>query len=200
MTNEQTRNEVELCGSPLSAPVFSHENHTKRFFRFPLQIPRLSGTPDILPVVVPESMVPDILPETWLHIRGQLRSFNNKSGVGSRLVLTVYAMAVEPGDGTPCNHVVLTGALCKPPVLRRTPLGRSICDLMLAVGRRYGRADYLPAIAWGQLAVRASRLAVGDPIALEGRFQSRIYHKALGDILEERTAYEVSVMHLLDEE
>lgn len=200
MTYEQSRNEVELCGTPLSTPVFSHENHGKHFFRFLLRIPRLSGTPDVLPVVVPEVLTPDILPGAPLHVRGQLRSFNNKSGVGSRLVLTVYALSAEPGDSTPCNRVVLTGTLCKPPVLRRTPLGRSICDLMLAVSRRYGRADYLPAIAWGQLAVRVSQLAVGDSLTLEGRFQSRVYHKVTDTGVEERTAYEVSVMHLPEED
>ena len=136
-----------------------------------------------------------------LRIRGQLRSFNNRSGVGSRLVLTVYAQELQPGLDEPQNQITLSGALCKPPIFRRTPLGRSICDLMLAVPRRYGRADYLPVIAWGQLAVKASRLRVGDPLALEGRVQSRTYHKTLeSGETEERTAYEVSMMRLLDPE
>ena len=194
MTKEPSRNEAELCGIPRSAPVFSHENHQKRFFRFLLEIPRLSGTPDLLPVLVPEALTAPVQPGVSLYIRGQLRSFNNKSGVGSRLVLTVYALAAEPGDGIPRNRILLQGALCKPPVLRRTPLGRSICDLMLAVSRRYGRADYLPAIAWGQLAQQVSLRSVGDTLALEGRFQSRIYHKVTPQGVEERTAYEVSIM------
>ena len=112
--------------------------------------------------------------------------------------MTVYALDIQPGTGEACNQIFLTGSLCKPPVFRRTPLGRSICDLMLAVSRRYGRADYLPVITWGQLAVQASRLEVGDPVALEGRVQSRIYHKVTEEGTQERVAYEVSVMHLLD--
>ena len=172
-----------------------------RFYRFPLQVPRLSGTPDTLPVLVPEALLTAVRLEDPLRVRGQLRSFNNRSGVGNRLVLTVYAQAMEPGSGEPCNRILLSGALCKPPIFRRTPLGRSICDLMLAVSRRYGRADYLPVIAWGQLAVQAARLQVGDTLSLEGRVQSRTYRKVLEDgTAQERVAYEVSAMHLLEPE
>ena len=188
----QTRNEVLLEGIALEAPALSHENHGTRFYRFPLQVPRLSGTPDTLPVLVPEALLTAVRLEDPLRVRGQLRSFNNRSGVGNRLVLTVYAQA---------NRILLSGALCKPPIFRRTPLGRSICDLMLAVSRRYGRADYLPVIAWGQLAVQAARLQVGDTLSLEGRVQSRTYRKVLEDgTAQERVAYEVSAMHLLEPE
>ena len=197
----QTRNEVLLEGTALEAPVLSHENHGTRFYRFPLEVPRLSGTPDTLPVLLPEPLLDTVQTEAPLRVQGQLRSFNNRSGVGNRLVLTVYAQAIQPGTGEPCNRILLSGALCKPPIFRRTPLGRSICDLMLAVSRRYGRADYLPVIAWGQLAVRAARLQVGDPLSLEGRVQSRVYRKVLEDgTIQERVAYEVSAMHLLEPE
>ena len=197
----QTRNEVLLEGTALEAPVLSHENHGTRFYRFPLQVPRLSGTPDTLPVLVPEPLLDTVQTEAPLRVQGQLRSFDNRSGVGNRLVLTVYAQAIQPGTGEPCNRILLSGALCKPPIFRRTPLGRSICDLMLAVSRRYGRADYLPVIAWGQLAVRAARLQVGDPLSLEGRVQSRAYRKVLEDgSIQDRVAYEVSAMHLLEPE
>ena len=197
----QTRNEVLLEGTALEAPVLSHENHGTRFYRFPLEVPRLSGTPDTLPVLLPEPLLDTVQTEAPLRVQGQLLSFNNRSGVGNRLVLTVYAQAIQPGTGEPCNRILLSGALCKPPVFRRTPLGRSICDLMLAVSRRYGRADYLPVIAWGQLAVRAARLQVGDPLSLEGRVQSRAYRKVLEDgSIQDRVAYEVSAMHLLEPE
>ena len=197
----QTRNEVLLEGTALEAPVLSHENHGTRFYRFPLEVPRLSGTPDTLPVLLPGPLLDTVQTEAPLRVQGQLRSFNNRSGVGNRLVLTVYAQAIQPGTGEPCNRILLSGALCKPPIFRRTPLGRSICDLMLAVSRRYGRADYLPVIAWGQLAVRAARLQVGDPLSLEGRVQSRAYRKVLEDgSIQDRVAYEVSAMHLLEPE
>ena len=195
------RNEVLLEGTVLTAPEWSHENHGTRFYRFPLQVLRLSGQADTLPVLLPEFLLPAVTAGNRVRVQGQLRSFNNRSGVGSRLVLTVYALTVEPGTGEPCNEITLSGALCRMPVFRRTPLGRSICDLMLAVSRRYGRADYLPVIAWGQLAVRVSRAQVGDTLTLEGRVQSRVYHKVLEDgTTEERIAYEVSMMHLLEGE
>ena len=114
-------------------------------------------------------------------------------------MLTVHVQHLEPGLGEPRNQILLSGALCKPPILRRTPLGRQICDLMLAVPRRYGRADYLPVIAWGQLAIQASALEVGDALSLEGRVQSRTYRKVTDQGAEERVAYEVSMMHLLEE-
>ena len=195
-----SRNEVLLEGGLTEAPEWSHENHGTQFYRFYLQVPRLSGTPDILPVLLAETLMEQIDLHNPIRIRGQLRSFNNRSGIGNKLVLTVYAMDIQPGSGETCNQIALTGSLCKPPIFRRTPLGRSICDLMLAVPRRYGRADYLPVIAWGQLAIQASELQVGDSLSLEGRVQSRIYHKVTDSGTEERIAYEVSMMHLLDPE
>lgn len=194
------RNELVLEGTVLTAPEWSHDHQETRFFRFYLEVPRLSGESDVLPVLVPEEKLPLVPQGREVRIRGQLRSFNNRTGVGSRLVLTVYPLEIAPAEGEPCNRITLTGSICKPPVFRRTPLGRSICDLMLAVPRRYGRADYLPLIAWGQLAVYAETLRVGDTLSIEGRVQSRAYHKATGEGVEERTAYEVSVMHLLDHE
>lgn len=191
------RNELVLEGTVLTAPEWSHDHQETRFFRFYLEVPRLSGDSDVLPVLVPEEKLPLVPQGREVRIRGQLRSFNNRTGVGSRLVLTVYPLEIAPAEGEPCNRITLTGSICKPPVFRRTPLGRSICDLMLAVPRRYGRADYLPVIAWGQLAVHASRLQVGDEIALEGRVQSRVYHKVTEEGTQERVAYEVSMMHLL---
>lgn len=204
-TRSSVRNTVQLLGTVREEAEFSHENHGVRFFRFFLEVPRLSGQTDILPVMIPESKLPVQAGEE-IQIYGQLRSFNNRSGIGNRLVLTVYAQILEHLEHmiknetrVPCNRIQLTGALCRPPVFRRTPLGRSICDLMLAVPRRYRRADYLPVIAWGQLAAKVSRLQVGDMISLEGRVQSRLYQKVTDRGVEERTAYEVSMMQLLDD-
>lgn len=195
-----SQNEVLLEGRPLASPAPSHENHGVAFYRALLQVPRLSGTPDVLPILLPETLADRVRPGEPLRVRGQLRSFNNRTGVGNRLVLTVYAQELPPPLETPCNQIVLSGSLCKAPVFRRTPLGRSICDLMLAVPRRYGRADYLPVIAWGRLALRVRELDVGDALSLEGRVQSRVYQKVTDHGTEDRTAYEVSMMHLLEED
>ena len=185
---ERNQNYVELWGVAAGEPVFSHENHTRRFDKFPLRVERLSGQNDV-PVIVASEALLRVCPVEEgqsLRIVGQLRSFNNKSGQGNRLVITVFAL--------------LSGALCKKPVLRRTPLGRSICDVILAVNRHYGRADYLPCIAWGQTAVQIAGMDVGERLALEGRVQSRTYTKLLESGSEERTAFEVSIMQLLGEE
>lgn len=193
-------NDVLLEGTAHTAAEWSHEHHGIRFYRFFLEVPRLSGQADTLPILLPEPLRDRVAEGALLRVNGQLRSYNNRSGLGNRLVLTVYARDIVSGEGTPCNLIRLSGTLCKEPVFRHTPLGRSICDLMLAAPRRYGRADYLPVIAWGQLAVQASRLRTGEPLSMEGRVQSRVYHKVTDTGTEERVAYEVSMMHLLEEE
>ena len=130
-------------------------------------------------------------------VRGEVRTFNNRSGVGSRLVISVFAKELVLEEREDENRLLLSGTLCKPPSLRSTPLGRTICDMILAVNRRYGRADYLPCIAWGSLAHLCGEMAVGSSLGLDGRLQSRTYTKNLGDHVEERTAFEVSIMNLL---
>jgi primosomal replication protein N len=196
--NTMAQNELLLEGTVRTAPEWSHDHHNTHFYRFFLEVPRLSGEADVLPVLVAEHFLSRVEEGQRLRFKGQLRSYNNRSGIGNRLVLTVYPTEILPPEGESCNHIVLSGNLCKIPIFRRTPLGRSICDLMLAVPRRYGRADYLPLIAWGQLAVYAEELSVGDALSVEGRVQSRLYHKTTEGGVEERTAYEVSVMHLLE--
>ena len=199
---EKNQNYAELWGSAAGSPEFSHENHGERFYRFPLCVERLSGQTDTPIILAPASLLsqPEIAAGTPLRITGQLRSFNNRSGKGNRLVISVFAQSIESGDGSHFNRILLSGVLCKPPVLRHTPLGRSICDVILAVNRRYGRADYLPCIAWGQTASRVAQLQVGDRLTLEGRVQSRTYIKQTDLGSEERIAYEVSIMQLLPEE
>ena len=131
-----------------------------------------------------------------LTVRGEVRTFNNRSGVGSRLVVSVFARTLAQDEGEDENRLELSGTLCKPPILRATPLGRTICDMILAVNRRYGRADYLPCIAWGSLAYRCGAMEVGDRLSLEGRLQSRTYTKEIDGQPQKRTAFEVSVMSL----
>ena len=194
---EDCYNHVELCGGVLTAPEPSHTNHGESFYRFLLSVPRLSGLNDELPVLVRESLLPaDLSPGDTVTLLGQLRSFNNRTGPGSRLVITLFARSLSPTRAEPANCLELSGVLCKSPILRRTPLGREICDLMLAVNRKYGRADYLPCIAWGTLAQRCGGLHVGDGVKLEGRLQSRSYQKVVDGVTQDRTAFEVSVMHL----
>lgn len=192
---EHTANHVILRGSLLGLPEFSHENHDRKFYRFALEVERLSGAVDVLPVMAAE----DVLYETELfrgchmEVIGQVRSFNSKAPSGRKLIISVYASEMTTSDAAPENLVQLTGAICKSPVYRRTPLGREICDVMLAVNRLYHRTDYIPCILWGRAAQEVAELAVGTQLRLSGRLQSREYVKVLPEGSEKRTAYEVSV-------
>lgn len=187
-----------LRGRAVGQAKVSHANHGVTYYMFPLEVERLSGTPDTLNVVVCASLLDlcPVCPGEEYEVAGEVRSFNNRSGIGGRLIITFFARTLEPSQGDHANQLELSGTLCKPPVLRRTPLGRDICDLLLAVNRRYGRADYLPCIAWGALAHTCGELGVGDTLSLTGRLQSRKYRKVDGTREEERTAYEISVLTL----
>lgn len=191
---EQKENRVVLRGRVAGEATLSHRVHSIDFYRFPLSVPRLSGREDLLNILSPLAPGETLPPAgTFVEVAGEIRSFNNRSGVGSRLVITVLARCVAESEEAPCNQVFLRGALCKPPSLRRTPLGRDICDLLLAVNRRYRRADYLPCIAWGALAHQCSQLETGDSLWLDGRLQSRTYLKTIGEVTQERTAFEISI-------
>ena len=193
---EQICNQILLRGELETLPVFSHESHGRRFSCFSLAVERLSGAVDVLGCVAPEELVQALDPSGggMIELQGQVRSFNNRSGEGRRLVITAYAEQLRSCEGGPAHEVTLLGSICRPPVFRRTPLGREICDIMLAVNRPYRRADYLPCILWGRTAQQCAGLAVGSPLALTGRLQSRVYVKQLPDRAEERIAYEISAI------
>ena len=190
-------NHVRLCGTLDSAPVFSHENHGRRFYSFFLAVERLSGTLDRLRVLADWSLLneADCAWGERVLVTGQLRSYNQVTETGRHLLISVFAEALELTEEEPDDQVTLTGTLCRDPVYRRTPLGREICDGMLAVNRPYHRTDYLPCIFWGRAAREISRLSVGARITLTGRLQSREYNKLLeSGETERRTAYEVSAV------
>lgn len=198
----QTNNQIFLRGRLAALPTLSHVNHSVEYFLLPLIARRLSGAEDRLNVIASQEQLAALSLEEGspLTVRGEVRTFNNRSGVGSRLVVSVFARELSQEEGDDENMLSLSGTLCKPPSLRATPLGRTICDMILAINRRYGRADYLPCIAWGSLAYRCAAMKVGDRLALEGRLQSRVYTKEVDGQLQERTAFEVSVMSLSDPE
>ncbi len=193
---EHTANQIILRGSLGSLPCFSHENHGKRFSRFTLEVPRLSGTVDTLPVIVESSVLDQLDPYggELLTVTGQIRSHNVRTDGVRHLLIFVFASSVVAEDGEPVNECVLEGPLCKEPTYRRTPLGREICDVMLAVPRAFRRADYLPCILWGRTAQEASQCHTREKIRIYGRLQSRTYTKLTEDGPEERTAYEISAL------
>ena len=193
---EQATNCVTLRGELVKLPEFSHENHGKQFFRFYLDVKRLSGAVDTLPVIAEESLLRDIDPSAgeMITVTGQIRSHNYRVDGTRRLLIFVFAAQVYAEDGEPLNEVILEGPLCKEPTYRRTPLGREICDAMLAVPRAFRRADYLPCILWGRTAYEISQCHTRDRIRIEGRLQSRIYTKITEEGPQERTAYEISAL------
>ena len=193
---EHICNTVTLRGSLQALPQLSHENHGKRFYRFCLEVPRLSGAVDILPVIAEETILNTIDPTAgeMITVVGQIRSHNNREEGVRRLLIFVYAGALIVEDGPPINDVTLCGPLCKEPVYRRTPLGREICDVMLAVPRAFRRADYLPCILWGRVAQEIASCQIRDRIRICGRLQSRVYTKLTDSGPIERTAYEISAL------
>lgn len=193
---EHITNSITLRGSLQALPAFSHENHGRRFLRFILEVPRLSGTVDTLPVIVEESIMNDVDPTagSMLTVTGQIRSHNQRTDGVRRLLIFVFANTVTAEEGEPLNDVILEGPLCKAPNYRRTPLGREICDVMLAVPRQFHRADYLPCILWGRSAQEISGYHTRDCIRIYGRLQSRVYTKVTDDGVENRTAYEISAL------
>lgn len=193
---EHTVNQITVRGSLQELPVFSHENHGKKFYRFTLDIPRLSGAVDSLPVVASEAVMNtiDLSGGQMLTVTGQIRSHNSRHDGVRHLLIFIFANAIFSEDAEPTNEVIITGPICKEPVFRRTPLGREICDLMLAVPRAFKRADYLPCILWGRTAQEISRCHIRDRICIQGRLQSRIYTKLTENGPVERTAYEISAL------
>ena len=193
---EQVTNQVTLRGSLLSLPRISHENHGKKFYRFTLEVPRLSGTADLLPIVAEERLIEamDTDAGDMIRVEGQVRSHNVRSNGSRHLLIFVFASSITVEEGEPINDVLLEGILCRDPVYRRTPLGREICDMMLAVPRQFRRADYLPCILWGRTAQEGSHCQVRDGIRISGRLQSRNYTKVTEEGPQERTAYEISAL------
>lgn len=193
---EHSENTVVLRGELQALPQFSHENHRKQFYRFTLAVPRLSGTVDLLPVIAEAGILDsmDLSGGQMLRVEGQIRSHNHRESGTRRLLIFVFATSITVEDGEPINDVCLCGPLCRTPTYRRTPLGREICDVMLAVPRAFHRADYLPCILWGRVAGQVALCRTGDRIRIQGRMQSRVYTKQTEEGSQERTAYEISAL------
>lgn len=194
----QSNNEVQLEGKVASELLVSHEIYGEIFYKFYLSVPRLSECMDDILITVSERMLNDteIHEGDMIQVEGQYRSYNNYTGEGNKLILTVFAKNIYPmtENFVSPNYVYLNGYICKAPTYRTTPFGREIADILLAVNRHYGKSDYIPCIAWGRNAKFCAGLDVGTNLKVWGRIQSRQYKKKIEEeCYEERTAYEVSV-------
>ena len=193
---EHMANQIILRGTLKELPEFSHENHGRKFFSFFLEVPRLSGTVDTLPIIAEERILNsiDLSGGEMLTVYGQIRSHNIRTEERRKLLIFVFASNIIAEDAEPLNDIFVEGYICRTPTIRRTPLGREICDVMLAVKRAYNRADYLPCILWGRTAQEAANCHVRDYLRISGRLQSRSYTKVTTDGSEERVAYEISAL------
>lgn len=196
-------NQASLSGKIVSPFRFSHEVFGEGFYLFDLSVGRLSDSCDTIPVMASERLL-DIHEDQigkYAEINGQFRSYNYHSENRNRLLLSVFAREITltdtESDTSKPNSIFLDGYVCKKPIYRKTPLGREIADLLLAVNRPYGKSDYIPCICWGRNARFADSFTVGGHVQLWGRIQSREYQKKLSETeIEKRIAYEVSVSKL----
>ncbi len=201
MLNCVEDNEACVIGVVSGYLTFSHDVHGERFYRFFLRSDRLSENADSICVTISEKMLMEISIDIGkrLKVWGQFRSYNNYTGQGNKLVLTLFAKDVtiaEDGE-PPVNEIYLNGYICKPVVYRVTPFGREIADILLAVNRAYNKSDYIPCIAWGRNARFVRHLEVGRNVKIWGRMQSREYQKKISEAeAVTKTAYEVSISRL----
>ena len=196
-------NQVTIMGEIASPFTFSHEVYGEGFYMVDVNVKRLSNSEDRIPLMISERLI-DVTQDytgEFIMVSGQFRSYNRHDEQKNRLVLSVFVREAEfideELDGAKTNNIFLDGYICKLPVYRKTPLGREIADLLLAVNRPYGKSDYIPCICWGRNARFASAFEVGEHVQIIGRIQSREYIKKLTETeTEKRTAYEVSVSKL----
>lgn len=200
MNREIENNQVTLSGEIVSNFEFNHKVYSERFYTAMLAIERTSGKKDIIPITISKWLVDTGVDWTgrFVKVSGQFRSYNKHEGERNRLDLSVFVREFEEESARNFpyneNSISLDGYICKPPTYRKTPLGREIADILLAVNRPYGKSDYIPCIAWGRSTRFASGLRVGTRLRIDGRIQSREYQKRIsGDECETRTAYEVSI-------
>lgn len=193
-------NQVSVTGEIISEFTFSHEVLGEGFYTTDILISRLSGQADVIPLMISDRLinVQEDYRGCTVEVVGQFRSYNRYEGTKSHLMLSLFAREIsfadKPADYTENNQIFLDGYICKPPIYRKTPLGREIADLLLAVNRSYGKSDYIPCIAWGRNARFVSDFEVGTRVRVWGRVQSREYTKKLSETeCEKRVAYEVSI-------
>ena len=193
-------NKVSVIGEVVSEFTFSHEVFGEGFYMVEVKVKRLSNSEDRIPLMISERLIDVTRDYTgeYIMVNGQFRSYNRHEEQKNRLVLSVFVRELEfideELDGAKTNSIFLDGYICKLPVYRKTPLGREIADILIAVNRPYGKSDYIPCIAWGRNARFASTIEVGGHLQVQGRVQSREYTKKINEEeTEKRVAYEVSV-------
>lgn len=193
-------NQASIVGEIVSEFQYSHEVYGEGFYMVEVSVNRLSNFADYIPLMISERLIDTTKSYIGqkVYVTGQFRSYNRHEEIKNRLVLSVFVREIEfieeETEEMKSNQIMLDGYICKEPIYRKTPLGREIADLLVAVNRSYGKSDYIPCICWGRNARFASRFQVGTHVQIWGRIQSREYVKKISeDQVEKRIAYEVSV-------
>ena len=111
---EQITNTITIRGELQSLPQFSHENHGRRFYRLILEVPRLSGTIDYLPVITEQRILDQIDPTagSMLTVTGQIRSHNHRTDGVRHLMIFVFASDIIPEDLALYGGVLPKSCLC----------------------------------------------------------------------------------------
>lgn len=199
MSDKNKNNEALIIGTIATEFKYSHSAFGEKFYTAKIETSRSSGAVDAVIITASERFVD--VQRLWqgarVGIHGQFRSHRVQKEGKSHLSLVFFVKELRECNFDDMNKLILNGNICKKPVYRKTPLGRNIADIFLAVNREYGKSDYIPCIAWGRNARFAGSLEVGTRLQIEGRIQSREYQKRISDDkYETRTAYEVSVSKL----
>lgn len=191
-------NQVKLIGVITSEFTYDHSVKGEDFYKFFLSSVRKSGKVDELPVII-SSKIFDVTRDMSgyvVEITGSFRSYDLRENGKHRVSLYVFTDSIRFTNDNDYNEIAIEGFICTAPVLRKTPLGRQLTDVCIAVNRKFNKSDYIPVIFWSRNAMEVSNQPVGTQLKIKGRLQSRVYTKYIDDMPEERIAYEVSASNV----
>ena len=185
-------NKITLAGF-IGDITYSHSTLGEDFYDAYISVRRESEATDELRLVIPSVIASNLVSGNEYTVHGEIRTRNDRENTKKKLDVFVFVKEVGEYAGYDINEAEFIGFVCKKPIIRKTPFGRTITDYLLAVNRQFGKSDYIPCISWGRSAVRMENVEVGTKILVRGRMQSRVYNKRLSETeSEERVAYELS--------
>lgn len=173
---------------------FSYNRGIERFNSFNMIVERKSGFADIIKCFISENIefVPD--ENNRIYVEGEIRNRNYTDDTGRHSEIYVFVSSVGKYTGEDINFLELDGFICQQPVMRRTPLSnRKVTDVLLANNRGNFKSTYVYCLAWGRDAELCENLRAGYELIIEGRLQSRVYTKHIGEETIERRICEISI-------
>ena len=199
-----SNNSVKITGMLVDEPRYSHSSFIDTYYKTHVSIKRLSGTKDTIQVVIPQRLLDTarsiMLVGNRVTLNGYMRSSNVVVDGKSKLLIYVSVKDISPttSDEADQNRIEISGNICKPPIARKSGLGKDIVDIMIAVKNTALKTSYIPCIAWGSVAGRVAQYNPGDEISIIGMIHSRRYKKYQPDsTFKEMTAYELSAFNVM---